>query len=35
MKETTPRKSPSMTRVLEEKAILEVMVCGSIIPPEL
>jgi hypothetical protein len=35
MKLTTEKKTASRSRVLEEKAILAVMVCGSMRPPEL
>jgi hypothetical protein len=35
MKPTTEKKTPSRSKVLEEKAILAVMVCGSMRPPEL
>jgi hypothetical protein len=35
MNPTTEKKMPSNRRVLEEKAILDPMVCGSMIPPEL
>ncbi|MFZ4386564.1 MAG: hypothetical protein ACOYOI_00175 [Chthoniobacterales bacterium] len=35
MKPTTEKKTHNRSNVLEEKAILAVMVCGSMRPPEL
>jgi hypothetical protein len=35
MNPTTEKKTPSRSKVLEEKAILAVIVCGSMRPPEL